>query len=113
MTARIVNVTVNTTDPRALADWWMEVLGGKITRDFGDFIFTDAGAVGLAFQRVDERPGGGTLLHLDLDTEDLAGEVARIRGLGAELVAERQAPGINWTTLRDPDGNEFCVSQHG
>ena len=111
MTARIVNVTVNTTDPRALADWWMEVLGGKITRDFGDFIFTDTGTVGLAFQRVDERAPVGSVLHLDLATEDLAGEVARIRGLGAGLVAEREAPGITWTTLSDPDGNEFCVSQ--
>ncbi|GIG64808.1 VOC family protein [Phytomonospora endophytica] len=111
MTARIVNLTINTTDPRALADWWTKIVDGKITRDFGDFIFTDAGAIGLAFQRVDERPGGGTLLHLDLATEDLPAEVARMRELGAELVAEREAPGISWTTLRDPDGNEFCVTQ--
>lgn len=110
MTVKIVNVTMNTTDPHKLAEWWMRVTGGEITRDHGDFLFADAGTIGLAFQRVDVKPEPGTVLHLDLVADDLAAEVARLRGLGAELVAERNAPGIDWVTLRDPDGNEFCVS---
>lgn len=112
MALKIVNITMNTTDPRALAEWWTRVTGGEITRDHGDFVFADSGTIGLGFQRVDTRPEPGTVLHLDLAADDLAAEVERVKGLGAQHVAEHSAPGIDWVTLRDPDGNEFCISKH-
>ncbi|MEV0644348.1 VOC family protein [Phytomonospora sp. NPDC050363] len=110
MTARIVNVTVNTTDPRALAEWWTKALGGEIIAEHGDFVFASAGPVGLGFQRVDERPASSAM-HLDLGCEDRAAEVARLTALGAEHVADHEVPGVTWTIMRDPDGNLFCVSE--
>ena len=44
-------------------------------------------------------------VHLDLTADDPFGEVARLTELGATVVAEHE----RWTTLADPDGNEFCV----
>ena len=52
-------------------------------------------------QAVDDAPR----YHVDIETDDLAAEVARLRALGAEPVA-------SWKeahTLRAPGGHLFCV----
>ena len=38
----------------------------------------------------------------------------RLVGLGAKVLGERggDAEGLVWTTLTDPEGNEFCVAEH-
>ena len=43
--------------------------------------------------------------HLDLETDDVPAEVARLVGLGAEEVAR----GRTWVVLRDPAGLLVCV----
>jgi len=54
------------------------------------------------------RDDGGThaRAHLDLGTDDVAAEVARVRALGAELLW----PGAGFVALRDPVGLPFCVT---
>jgi hypothetical protein len=42
-------------------------------------------------------------VHLDLTADDHAAELARLTQLGARVVAELD----EWTTLEDPEGNEF------
>jgi hypothetical protein len=42
-------------------------------------------------------------VHLDLITTDFDSELARLRKLGATEVATFE----HWTTLADPEGNEF------
>jgi hypothetical protein len=43
--------------------------------------------------------------HLDLETDDVAAEVARLLKLGAEEVSQ----GRTWVVLRDPAGLLLCV----
>jgi predicted enzyme related to lactoylglutathione lyase len=50
---------------------------------------------------------GPARVHLDTISDDVAGEVARLTGLGASVVAE--VP--RWTVLADPVGNLFCVGE--
>lgn len=47
-------------------------------------------------------------LHLDLYTEDQAGEVDRLLRLGATQYRSRE-PGEDFVVLEDPEGNLFCV----
>jgi hypothetical protein len=30
--------------------------------------------------------------------------------LGATVLGEHEVPGLTWTVLADPEGNEFCVA---
>ena len=46
----------------------------------------------------------------DLVAADREAEVSRLLAAGATLVEHREMPGFQWTTLADPDGNEFCVA---
>ena len=49
-------------------------------------------------------------IHLDLYTDDQAGEVERLIGLGAsEVEWDRKPPDADFVILADPEGNRFCV----
>ena len=39
-------------------------------------------------------------------------EVSRLVALGATRVHDKDEWGIQWTTLADPEGNEFCIAEH-
>lgn len=66
----------------------------------------------VLFQRVPEGKTVKNRMHLDVRTgeDDPEAVVARLVAAGAQILHEgRQGPST-WTTLRDPQGNEFCVS---
>jgi catechol 2,3-dioxygenase-like lactoylglutathione lyase family enzyme len=49
-------------------------------------------------------------IHLDLYTDDQAGEVRRLIGLGASEVRwDRRPADADYVILADPEGNRFCV----
>jgi catechol 2,3-dioxygenase-like lactoylglutathione lyase family enzyme len=49
-------------------------------------------------------------VHLDLYAQDQAGEVERLKGLGAtEVVWSKRPPDADYVILADPEGNRFCV----
>ncbi len=104
-------VTIDCTDPQRLSGFWIEALGLRVGADYGEFLFlTDPeGGVQLGLQHVPEPRGGKNRLHLDLVTEDRAGEVARLVSIGATELTEHEMPGLSWTVLADPEGNQFCV----
>lgn len=57
---------------------------------------------GLLIQRLGDGPGR---VHLDIHTDDLDAEIARLEELGAERVQQAHS----WWILRDPAGLLFCV----
>jgi hypothetical protein len=61
------------------------------------------GSVALESQRT----GSGTpaRVHLDIETDDVPAEVARVVALGASVLEEREG----YTILLDPAGLVFCV----
>ena len=66
----------------------------------------------LIFQRVPEPKVVKNRAHVDYEAVDRAAEVDRLVGLGASLVREvDDGPGLRWTVMADPAGNEFCVAQ--
>ncbi len=49
-------------------------------------------------------------IHLDLYTEDQAGEVERLLALGAtEVHWDKRPPDADYVILANPEGNRFCV----
>jgi predicted enzyme related to lactoylglutathione lyase len=112
MTIRMGGVTIDCADPRTLAEFWTKALEATATDYDGEFIFLmppgeDRPYVGL--QRVPEERVGKNRAHLDFSTDDRQAGVDRLVGLGATVVGEHTVPGLSWTVLQDPVGNEFCV----
>lgn len=58
--------------------------------------------LGLLVQRIDR---GQARIHVDIHTDDLAAEVARLEALGAR----REFQADSWWVMSDPAGLLFCV----
>lgn len=116
MTLSLAMITIDTADALPIARWWAEQTGGTIVEENEGWFVTVALGSGrpmLAFQQVEDPTPGKNRIHLDLTAADRAAEVQRLIAAGATLIAEREMPGFSWTTLADPDGNQFCVATAG
>lgn len=91
------------------AAFWSALLGRGVTPSptHAEFARLDArptDPLRVLLQRCGRR--GLVRAHLDVATTDRTAEVARLTGLGASLVRHTD----QWTTLRDPAGLDFCVT---
>ncbi|NUT92848.1 MAG: VOC family protein [Saccharothrix sp.] len=116
MSLSISLITIDTTDPHKLADFWTKALGTEIAHDWDEYLVlapTSEGGPQLGLQRVPDPTPGKNRVHFDTHVADRVAEVARLVELGATEVAEHTVPGLTWTVLADPEGNHFCVGQLG
>lgn len=133
-TPRMAQVVLDTTDARATAEFWRQLLGlvyrpghepppdgedDPAGRDWLN-LFDPDGAPRLAFQQVPELtpttwPDNAVpqQLHLDLtvdDVEELNAVHDRVMGLGGELRMDRSDdPHEPLRVYADPAGHTFCV----
>ena len=113
---RLGMITFDTGDALALSNWWCDAFGGTVLEENdGWFVMISIGEGSplLAFQKVDDPTPGKNRAHLDLVCDEPAAKVQELVDAGATKVADREMPGFSWTTLADPDGNEFCVAAAG
>jgi len=117
---RLQAITVDAHDPRALAEFWAEVLGWKIgeggneievwiERELGDP--KNTGFPDILFLKNSDVKNVKNRLHLDLRPDDQDTEVRRLEKLGAKRIEIGQSadPDTSWVVMADPEGNEFCV----
>ena len=112
---KLFSVTFDAADPPRLADFWAQLTGYSVRfSDENIAQITGDGSVGpmLMFLKVPESKTAKNRMHVDLGTADLDTDVDRAIGLGAELIDRHQECGVTWATLRDPEGNEFCIGLH-
>jgi hypothetical protein len=127
MALRWYTTVIDSTDPRALADWWARALRWKTIYEADDEVVIvpahvtpelahetpwDEVGPGLVFVLVPEEKSIKNRLHLDLaphTSDDRDAEIARLKEMGATEVDVGQGPDVSWTVLADPQGNEFCV----
>lgn len=119
MTATIGAITIDCDNAQTLVSFWANALGAEPDPDengtgpfFQSIGRSDASPLGVVmmFIKVPEPKSVKNRVHLDLHTDDRATEVERLVGLGATIVHEKDEWGMSWTTLADPEGNEFCVA---
>ena len=86
--------------------FWSAAVGQPLTRFDTHPEYHGAPLHGTEFGLLIQRLGDGpSRVHLDIHTDDLAAEIARLEELGAERVQQAHS----WWTLRDPAGLLFCV----
>jgi predicted enzyme related to lactoylglutathione lyase len=114
MNLNMGGITIDCADPRSLAEFWTKALDLEVVFDAeGYFVQLRSSANPtqpyLGLQKVAEKRAGKNRVHLDFATEDRTGEVDRLVALGATRGEDQTVPGLTWTVLQDPEGNEFCV----
>jgi catechol 2,3-dioxygenase-like lactoylglutathione lyase family enzyme len=110
---RIGSVVVDCNDFAAMLAFWREALHyqAREPAEDGWVVLRDpaGGSANLSLQQVPEPRVGKNRLHLDLYTDDQAGEVDRLLALGASRHPHEPDPDDDFVVLEDPEGNLFCV----
>jgi catechol 2,3-dioxygenase-like lactoylglutathione lyase family enzyme len=112
---RIGSIVLRVDDLERQTEFWQAALD-YVRRDDGqsdDFVLLGpraGGAPNISLDQVRSELQIPPRLHLDLYTEDQAGEVERLKALGAtEVHWDKRPPDADYVILADPEGNRFCV----
>jgi catechol 2,3-dioxygenase-like lactoylglutathione lyase family enzyme len=111
---RIGSIVLRVHDLQRQTEFWeaaLDYVRGDAQSD--DFVLLrPRGGVGpnLSLDQVPSKAQVPPRLHLDLYTENQAGEVERLKALGAtEVHWDKRPPDADYVILSDPEGNRFCV----
>ncbi|WP_448059658.1 VOC family protein [Cellulomonas hominis] len=111
-------VTVDCSDPFALAGWWRERLGWRevyrvTERPHCVIEAVDGTPWRMCFIEVPDPTPGKNRLHLDFSCDDREVAAAELVAAGARRVSRGSMDSSGWIVLADPEGNVFCVSSQG
>ena len=119
MSLSVSAITFDCRDARVVAEFWSGAFDVPLDPDppssefFASIGRSDPDAtVTMMFIQVPEAKQTKNRVHLDLQTDDRGAEIERLVTLGASHVHDKDEWGISWTTMTDPEGNEFCVAAH-
>jgi len=132
MTSRFEWATIDSVDPRRLADFWCGVLGYVVYEDKNGATVEigpdpeepdvrrlaalrgGPAVPNIVFVRVPEAKSSvKNRVHFEIcpiDTDQQA-ELERLLALGASETDVGQEDGGSWVVLADPEGNEFCLTR--
>ena len=106
--SRLGNIVIDckTDDLLSQARYWSIALGYPLPQDMdvaSNFVqlVTPPGEVQVIIQRVAHEPRA----HLDIETDSIDSEIARLEGLGAVIVSRK----AGWVVMQAPSGHRFCV----
>ena len=101
-------IDCNTGDLDAAADFWAQALGCRVAD-------RNAGDASADYQLLSDTPGElhievqkvahPSRVHLDIETDDVDAEAARLEALGAKKIAFVK----RWWVMEAPTGQRFCV----
>src|SRR5215469_4599907 len=102
-----VLIDCKTTDVDEAARFWAAALGRPVdpnhpgTRGNYRMLETPPDELIVQIQRVDH----DSRVHVDIETDDIPAEVARLEMLGAKVTARLE----RWVVMQAPTGQRFCV----
>ena len=100
-------IDCNVDDIQSAAGFWAEALGRPIDPDHpgtrGNYVMLEnrPDEISVQIQRVDHE----SRVHLDIETDDIPAEVARLEKLGATVDKRLD----RWVVMQAPTGQRFCV----
>ena len=100
-------IDCNVDDIQSAALFWAEALGRPVNPDHrgtrGDYVMLEdrPDQISVQIQRVDHE----SRVHIDIETDDIPAEVARLEKLGATVDKQLE----RWVVMRAPSGQRFCV----
>ena len=118
MAAQLATVTFDSHNAAVVAAFWAEALGFDVVGEPSEFFAIVGGPncpedhPTLMFNQVPEGKELKNRIHFDLIAHDgVDNEITRLAAIGAARVQDKDEGNWQWTVMRDPEGNEFCVSR--
>jgi predicted enzyme related to lactoylglutathione lyase len=100
-------IDCNVEDIGEAARFWAEALGRPVDLDHpgtrGNYVMleTPPDEISVQIQRVEHE----SRVHIDIETDDIDAEVARLEKLGATVDTRME----RWVVMRAPSGQRFCI----
>ena len=96
-------IDCQTDDLAGAAGFWSAALGdARLRKPEGKYVkLDDQAGLHAEVQAVDHAPR----VHLDIESDDIPAEVARLERLGARKIDEIRT----WVVMEAPTGHRFCV----
>lgn len=104
--SRLASICIDcrTDDLPGAAAFWGAALGAEVHPAEANYVeLSPQSGLQVEVQRVDH----DSRVHLDIASDDVAAEVARLEALGATQVAAIKT----WVVMEAPTGHRFCVIQ--
>ena len=119
MVINVNHLHIKTADPGKTAQWFVKNLGAKVAAEnrSGGRVSFRLDLHGLALNVTDFIEGQKLgqhygMEHLALDTDDIVGEVQRLKATGARILEERQLPdGRHVCFFEGPEGVRLEVME--
>jgi glyoxalase superfamily protein len=111
----LLGISYDCSDAARVAGFWSQILDRPVdagaSPDFASIGLGEAlsGSTVWMFHRVPESKAAKNRVHVDLVSDSRDKAVARALDRGATRVGEFDEGGFQWTTLMDPEGNEFDI----
>jgi hypothetical protein len=98
-----IGIDCQGVEPEVAARFWSAALGRKVQMVEGSYAFLeDRANQPIVFAQKVDHP---SRVHLDIESDDVEAEVARLEALGARRLHRIQT----WWVLEAPTGQRFCV----
>jgi len=121
--ARLVQLVVDSREPSSLARFWAAALDDFELRAYDDdeiarlasngrtpatdpCVILDGSMLEICFQEIEVPAMRKRPMHIDIETSSRINERGRLVSLGASIVQEFETH----TWMRDPEGNDFCLT---
>ena len=115
MIGRLHHVIIDCPDPTALASFYAQLTGWKVTYNDGEWVVVSAGeeSSGLAFQLAPNfqppqwpDPNHPQQVHVDIMVDDISAAETQVLALGARRLAGDDS---DFHVYSDPVGHPFCL----
>ena len=120
--AKLKEIVIDCDVPSRVARFWADALddyqlrpydeaeiarlaGLGLTPETDPVVMVDGPSLTICFHKRGGPRHDRNRLHFDIEAIDRVREVARLISLGASFLRETE----QYTVLRDPEGNQFCV----
>lgn len=97
-----ISIDCQTDDLAGAANCWSAMLGLAVTAPRENYAkLEQEHGLSIEVQAVQHDPR----VHIDIESDDVEAEVARLEGLGAQVVDRIK----DWVVMQAPTGHRFCV----
>lgn len=113
MSIRVGSTVINCDDMDVMTRFWTKALD-LVPSSLGpndEFRRLEGSPINISLQRARTPVTARDQMHLDLYSDELDAQVARLIELGAVYVRRSRDEGGDFVVLTDPEGNEFCICQ--
>jgi predicted enzyme related to lactoylglutathione lyase len=112
----VVHAEIRSQDPDATRKFFSDLLGWTYPAEGAvpGYTFVDTGVPDALYTAISPLQGGQDLVTFFIGVDDINQVVAQAAQLGGTVVQEpRQAPGVSFALIADPQGHIVGLAQQG